>query len=106
MLPKRGDIVKIDQPVQALPVYSSGGGLLKDGEAQTFLEGTLLRYLRTTGSSVVVQPINPPKVRRMLKIVNPDTNNRQTYLLDAYSVSFYCKREELNWNKNESQNSH
>ena len=100
MLPKRGDIIKLDQATEAQPVRSSYGGagsMVNDGQVELLLEGTLLRYLRTKNDMAIVQVVNPPQVRKMLRQVNPSTNNRQTYMLDAYVVSFHCKKDELKW---------
>lgn len=100
MLPKRGDIVKLDVDLDAQPVrsgYSSSGSLRNDGKAQTLLEGTLLRYLRTKNDHALVQVVNPPRVMKMIRQIHPDTKSKQSFLVDAYSVSFHCKKDELKW---------
>jgi len=98
MLPKRGDIVKTDVPCEAQPVFSGrAGGLYATGKKELFVEGTLLKYLRTKNDMAMVQVVLPPKVRKMVKNINPDTNSRQSFVVDAYSVSFHCKKEDLVW---------
>lgn len=100
MLPKRGDIVKLDVTIEAQPVrtgFSSSSSLRPDGAKQTFLEGTLLRYLRTRGTDAMVQVVNPPKVRKMIRQIHPDTRSNQSFIVDAYALSFHCKKDELKW---------
>ena len=101
MLPKRGDILKLDVAVEAQPVHSSymGTALVNDGEAQTLMEGTLLRYLRTKKDIALVQVMNTPKVRKMVRQIHPGTKSVQSFIVDAYSVSFYCKKDEFSWEK-------
>lgn len=97
MLPKRGDILKLDKSSEVTPVRSSSyGGFSPDGDSETLGEDTLLRYLRTINDRAIVQIVNSPdpKVRKMIKILHPNTNTRQSYSIDTYSVSFHCKREE------------
>lgn len=99
MLPKKGDILRLDKTADMMPVRSSrGGGFWTCGNPQSTPEGTLLRFLRTRNESAMVQIINStsPKVRKMIRTIHPDTNSRQTYSVDAYAVSFHCKRDEFN----------
>lgn len=99
MLPKRGDIVKLEVTIEAQPVRTgySGTSLRNDGKVQTLLEGTLLRYLRTKNDGAMVQMVNPPKVRKMIRQIHPDTKSNQSFLVDAYALSFHCRKEDLKW---------
>ena len=100
MLPKRGDIVVVDASCVAQPItvgktggfYSSFGA-----KKQLLIEGTLLRFMRTKNDETMVQVINPPKVAKMIKSINPETNSRQSYVVDSYAISFHCKKEDLIW---------
>jgi hypothetical protein len=99
MLPRRGDIVKLDIAIQAQPVRSgyAGTSLRNDGNVQTLLEGTLLRYLRTKNDVALVQIVNPPKVRKMVRQIHPETRSIQSFVVDAYALTFHCKKEDLKW---------
>lgn len=96
MLPKRSDIISADVNTEAIPVRSSMyGGFHSIGEeAITLLAGSKMRYLRTRGDKVYGQILNPPKVNKFLRQV-ADVNTRQTYEVDAYSVSFFCSKDDF-----------
>ncbi len=100
MLPKRGDIVIVDAPCEADPINvgRTGGFYSSYGvKKQLLVGGTLLRFIRTRNDVAMVQVINPPKVAKMIKSINPETNSRQSYTVDAYAISFHCKKDELVW---------
>jgi hypothetical protein len=108
MLPKRSDIIRVDVDIEAVPVRSSMYGSFHSiGEEKVkILTGSKMRYLRTRGDKVYGQILNPPKVNKFLRQV-ADINTRQTYEIDAYSVSFFCskdnfKPEDLNEVKEDS----
>lgn len=97
MIPKRSDIVKTDCEVEARLVRSTMyGGFRETGDTVTFPAGTHFRFLRTRNDDAYVSLIISPsaKVRKMVRIINPDAKSRQTYALDCYSVSFLCKKDE------------
>ena len=99
MLPKRSDIIQVDEDTDATPVRSSYyGGFHGDGNAQVILKGAKMRYLRTRQDKVYAQIINTPKVRKFLRQV-ADVNTRQTFEVDAYKVSFFCKKDDFNMEK-------
>ena len=95
MLPKRSDIIVVEEDTEAKPVRSSYyGGFHSDGEKQTILKGTKMRYLRTRQGYAYAQIVNTPKVRKFLRQV-ADVNTRQTFEVDAYKVSFFCTKDDF-----------
>jgi hypothetical protein len=98
MLPKKGDIVVVDAACEASPItVGRAGGFHEYGKKQFLVEGTLLKFIRTKNDVAMVQVINPPKVTKMIKNINPETNTRQSYIVDSYAISFHCKKEDLVW---------
>lgn len=98
MLPKKGDIVRVDAPCEATPItVGRAGAFYEHGKKEFLVGGSLLRFVRTKNDVAMVQLINPPKVWKMIKSINPEINTRQSYIVDAYSVSFHCKKEDLVW---------
>ena len=98
MLPKRNDIIRLDTEVIAHPVRSSlYGGWRPAGSDITLAKGTALKFLRTYRDNVVgVVVTDPnPKVRKFVKTINPNVNNRQAYTVDAHACSFFCKQEDF-----------
>jgi hypothetical protein len=98
MLPKKGDIVRVDAPCEASPItVGRAGGFREYGKKEFLVGGTLLRFNRTKNDVVMVQIINTPKVWKMIKNINPGVNTRQSYVVDSYSISFHCKKEDFKW---------
>lgn len=98
MIPKQDDVLKADATLDAQRVGYGRGSYRGWGDKESIPEGSLLQFVRAQNNQAYVRVIYPksPKIRKMLKIIHPDTWTRQVFAVDPYKVSFHCKKDDYN----------